>query len=356
MSDERFTALTELANIDKDKLKQLYTLAQIDCLSKTKDKIVRWFGAWVVVFTLAITVLGAFGIDQLIAHRVSTRVSSEINKSQNEIEGLQVRIRKTQEEVNSEVTKAKYLMKELGEKINSFEPFEKKLTGFIKRAEDQLDKFREKKTIIEPLVKDLANLAKQGDLKLALHKLIADFYTIKEVEVHVTLKYSKDLEKLILKHGVRTFYMNNFALLRSKDIDDAIIQFSSDDESITMIGRRGLSYSLQWFAPYRDSLSGKLVEELKAGALKFYVGHEQEQMVDAVHEVLRFIEEAQVQVMVNGVRILSERVDKFQFSKRLDENGFFELSSIHDLGEKLKNPKSVFDSAVSSQLEQIGVR
>ena len=336
MSHERFTALAELAQIDKDKLKQLYTLAQIECLSEMKDKTVRWAGTWAVVFTLAISLLGYFGINQLIINLVSTKVLSVMAESRKEVQDAQVQVQVLAKGIEKEVIKR-----------------EKTLTD-IKETENRIKK---KIADITPFVGELARFSEQVEFKLVLDNVIADFYTIKDVVIHVDLKYSKDIDELRQKIDLRNLIVNHVSLLRAVDSKEKIGQFYADDKFITQIGDRGLAYSFEWFAPFRNSLRGQVINKLKAGALRFYFLTSNEQLVDEVFEAFRFLEEIHFQFEVNGVRIISEQVDEFKFLKSQND-GNFVLSTIHDLGEKLKNPQVAFDTAVSTRiadLQQSGV-
>lgn len=101
MSRGQFNSLSELVEIEQEKLEKLYEIARIDSLSHTKEEVVRWVGMWAAVLAVASSILAAFGINQLIDNRVTSRVTSELDRLQTSVQDTQVEIGVALEESRS---------------------------------------------------------------------------------------------------------------------------------------------------------------------------------------------------------------------------------------------------------------
>ena len=286
MTDNRLTALAELAQIDKDKLERIYNLAKIDVLSEIKTDTINWLGKWAIIIAVTSAVLGAFGINEMIANRITTKVSNELANIRKNIDDARVQIKRDSELIGSQLAQTTELEKEFRTKIEQ----------------------------IEPRVEKLSELTAVADTQLALYNLIASFYTIDDVAIRVQVDYSLSTEELaqrnVLKH-IQQATINNIAFMRK---GEDIAQFSKIAGSEVGMNAHGVAYRLELYPPYWDKLNGVPIQTLTVDAIRFYDGSNNEKLLDDIAELRRFVRSVRVQILVNGVSILEEDVNKLVFA------------------------------------------
>ena len=332
MDKEHVKALADLATVDQSKLEKLYEVAKIDALSQTKGEVVRWVGAWAGALALITTILGTFGINQLINNRVEQRVSAEVDRLKEEIEETQVLIHVALNESRDNLLK---------------------IDSTLDQALELEGNFKQKITEIEPLVKDLSVITDQAEFKLVLDNLIADFYTIKQVKAHLDLEYTTDISELLEKYqSVDVFAITTLDLLRSDDDESSLAQFVINGQDITSINENRITYSLNLFPPFERELNGKSIDEFRATKLRFRDATEHQEVADLAFDATNHLKSVHVRVTVNGVSVLNKTVAGMEFEKSANENGTFYILSEHDLEGSLLDPRAALEAGVTRRLEE----
>ena len=334
--DEWIKSLADLTQVDNEKVRRLYEIAQIKTLAETKRKIIQWAGAWAVILAIVTAVLGAFGVDQMIRNRVVTQVSHELANQRERIEN------------------AKHI---LSSSLGQVEAQRQQVDEALKTAASLEQEYRNTISEIAPLVQDLTELERVTNFKVALYGILAEFYTIRSFHVGINVAFVKEVTELVEEHG----YSMNELMFSSLDLQTKengeyrdVAQFFSED-SPTIVDSKNLHYSFELYAPFKERVLGVAMNEVRFNSVKFRKDISSDNLAGRQIRAYSFIDSIKVQVNVNDVPIVVEEIDGPEFAREQMEFGGQQATLVMtrlDRDSGYWELKELFDVAVSRRLEE----
>ena len=314
MADDQLKALAELSRLNKDKLAQIYRLAEIAALSQVKEQISRWLLVWGTVITVLLTTLAFFGVHTLVRNTVD-------------------------DELDTHKTKIVRAQLETDVLLNRMTTQEKNINVIIRK--------------FDPFITSLQEIDKRDKFAAALTNLVLDFYAIKDIEIYVHVTFKEPVGEQ--KTPRRTFLFGVDLVHNDKNV----ARFLTDHANM-LSGRQAgriyaLAYRLLLYYPDFKRLNGRPIRELSTTSIRFRRVLPKEETADRFISAYESLKNLEVDIVVNGVTILKDERKELKFTKAKRKDGRFLVTATHPV-TNLAQPALALETAIAERIAALKMR
>jgi hypothetical protein len=238
-----------------------FELGRIAALDTIKKDILSWFGGGLIL----LTILGAFGISELIKNQVGTSVDKRLEDLKKRIEDAESQSREASARAHLESEKLETDMKDLSRKqiqlesdVEDLGQKKARLAESIQQVDSQRARMVDATNDVIQKEAQLKRTIESENLTTVFAKLQHDFHRIRTLTARVHVILSKPIdaeEEPILMPGILSFLRKSQG---AKDKHDVVIQFYRTDDLTHEADLTGQTTELivryEMFAPFETRL------------------------------------------------------------------------------------------------------